>query len=112
MRGAAQLGPRQIQILELYARGGNSRSISEALYISNETVRTHATAIRATLGAKTMAQATAIWASRRTEALLRQLAPSPSGVVVALAQHHQLIGARECSICGIIIDRQTEGTSV
>ncbi|NIZ11895.1 response regulator transcription factor [Phaeobacter sp. HF9A] len=47
-----QLGPKQTRVLELIAEGHSNRQISDALFISENTVKTHLQAIYRELGVK------------------------------------------------------------
>jgi DNA-binding CsgD family transcriptional regulator len=57
---ARSLTPRQAEILALFASGKRSPEIARDLWISEETVKSHADAIRFVLRARSIAQAVAI----------------------------------------------------
>ena len=59
------LSPREREILDLLAGGLNGQAISECLFISPETVRTHVRNATAKLGAKTRVQAVAMMVRSR-----------------------------------------------
>jgi TolB-like protein len=62
-----QLSTRQLQVLELMARGQSNKEIAHSLGISPETARTHAAAILAKLGAHSRTEAATAyvrWSSR------------------------------------------------
>ena len=49
--------PRELEILELIARGMSNREIAEKLYVSENTVKTHSSRVFGKLGAKRRTQA-------------------------------------------------------
>ncbi len=53
------LTPRQLEILRMHAEGHTSRDIRKALFVAENTIKTHNAAIRKKLGAHTMPQAVA-----------------------------------------------------
>ena len=57
---ARTLTPRQTEILSLFASGKRAREIARDLWISEETVKSHADSIRLVLRARSIAQAVAI----------------------------------------------------
>jgi DNA-binding CsgD family transcriptional regulator len=56
-REALSITPREIEILELIARGLSNREIAEKLFLSENTVKTHSSRIFDKLGAKRRTQA-------------------------------------------------------
>jgi DNA-binding CsgD family transcriptional regulator/tetratricopeptide (TPR) repeat protein len=64
LRGGGALTPRERDVLELLTRGASNRHIAEALYISEGTVKAHVRNVLAKLGARSRAEAAAIFASR------------------------------------------------
>jgi DNA-binding CsgD family transcriptional regulator len=56
-RGAGELRPSEIRVLNLIADGKTVPQVAEALLVSSETVKSHVASARARLGAKTMPQA-------------------------------------------------------
>jgi DNA-binding NarL/FixJ family response regulator len=55
-----ELTPRESEILSLVASGLESKEIARELFLSHDTVRTHAAHALAKLGARSRAQAVAI----------------------------------------------------
>ena len=47
---AAELTPRELEVLQCLARGQSNRAIAEALYVSERTIQTHLTSIFAKMG--------------------------------------------------------------
>ena len=54
------LTPRELEVLALVAEGYSTREIAQALWITDETVRTHVRRLLSRLGARTRAHAVAI----------------------------------------------------
>jgi len=54
------LTPRELEVLALVAEGYSTKEIARALWITEETVRTHVRRLLTRLGARTRAQAVAI----------------------------------------------------
>ncbi|MQY02896.1 response regulator [Actinomadura macrotermitis] len=62
---APALSPREIEILELVARGLSNRAIAKELFISEATVKTHLVHVFAKLGVETRTAAVTVAAERR-----------------------------------------------
>ncbi len=56
----ARLSRRELEVLELVAQGMSTREIARVLWVSDETVKSHAARLLRRLGARTRAQAVAI----------------------------------------------------
>lgn len=54
------LSPRELQVLALVAQGLSTREIAEALWVTQETVKSHVSRVLHRLHARTRAQAVAI----------------------------------------------------
>ena len=54
------LTPRELEVLALIADGYSTKQIAQALWITDETVRTHVRRLLSRLGARTRAHAVAI----------------------------------------------------
>ena len=52
-----QITPRELEILELIAKGMSNREIAEKLFVSENTVKTHSSRVFDKLGAKRRTQA-------------------------------------------------------
>lgn len=52
--------PRQLQILEMYARGMSRDEIADELFLSPATIRTQVQLVRTRLGARTICEALAV----------------------------------------------------
>lgn len=67
MSAIDKLSPRERSALELFAQGNTAKEIGRQLGVSHKTIQVHATSVRAKLGVRSIAHATAMWA--RHEAL-------------------------------------------
>lgn len=59
-RSQRRITPRELEVLALVADGYSTKEIARALWITDETVRTHVRRLLERLGARTRAQAVAI----------------------------------------------------
>lgn len=59
-RGAHPLSPRECEVLRLLAEGGTYAEIGSSLFLSPDTIRTHAARAMTKLGARTRTQAVAL----------------------------------------------------
>ncbi|MGH3111786.1 MAG: response regulator transcription factor [Gaiellaceae bacterium] len=59
-RTSQRITPRELEVLALIAEGYSTSEIARALWITEETVRTHVRRLLSRLGARTRAQAVAI----------------------------------------------------
>jgi ATP/maltotriose-dependent transcriptional regulator MalT len=55
-----ELSEREVEIVQLYAQGGNAESIATQLHLSAHTVRSHARNLRQKLRCSTISQAVAV----------------------------------------------------
>jgi len=62
---ASGLSPRELEILELMAAGLSNREIADRIYISENTVKTHASRVFEKLGAKRRTEAVRMGRQRR-----------------------------------------------
>ena len=59
--GVERLSPRELDVMDLIARGRANGEIAEELFLSEKTVKNHINRMYAKLGVRTRSQAIAVW---------------------------------------------------